>query len=398
MRSLKLIIIFALIVVISSCKSTFYITNTNTQNIDNSGILYALPKTKLNINIEVTETHKQKGPFSDYTYLYFNTKNAITENDVEYRISDISVQNVPVIDSTNIYCINPSKSNSTSLVNLTPEGFIAGINLNDYRAEKIQIEQKDISELSQKNKILDYADYSLKSIQETAYDTIYKEVIRDSVLVRIPIIKKKKVFKSTKKQAKEIADILFLLRDDRNALLIGENDGNNFPDGKAIKIMLEELNKLENQYMSLFTGREIKVKKNYEFNIVPKKILADSLMYIFSFSEKSGVSYINASSGKEIYLKFNGNNELKLTDNFTKINLETNEDDKKGFEGLIYRIPANIITEIIYDNTVIFKKAVKISQFGTLNIIPADIVNDNISIEFYPRYGSLKRISKIKAE
>jgi len=31
----------------------------------------------------------------------------------------------------------------------------------------------------------------------------------------------------------EIADILFLLRDDRNALLKGENDGNNFPDGDS---------------------------------------------------------------------------------------------------------------------------------------------------------------------
>ncbi len=398
MKPFKTIILFAIIILLFSCNSTFYITNTNTQNIDNSGILYALPKTKLNINIEVTEVHKQKGPFSDYTYLYFNTKNAITQNDTEYRISDISVQSIPVIDSSNIYCINPSKSNSTSLVNLTPEGFIAGINLNDYRAEKIQIEQKDISELSQKNRILDYADYSLKSIQETAYDTIYKEVIRDSVLVRIPIIKKKKVFKSTKKQAKEIADILFLLRDDRSALLIGENDGNNFPDGEAIKVMLDELNKLENQYMSLFTGREIKVKKNYEFNIVPKKILADSLMYIFSFSEKSGISNIDESSGKEIYLKFNGNNELKLTDNFTKISLATNKDAKKGIEGLIYRIPANINSEIIYDNTVIFKKAIKISQFGALNIIPSDIFNENISVEFYPQYGSLKRISKIKED
>lgn len=398
MKTYKNILIFLFVILISSCKSTFYIKNTNTLNNNNSGILYALPKTKVKINIEVTETHKQKGPFSDYTYLYFNTKNAITKNEVEYRISDISINTVPVIDSTNLYCINSSESKSTSFVNLTPEGFLAGINLNDYRAEKIQIEQKDISELNQKNRILDYADYSLKSIQETAYDTIYKEVIRDSVLVRIPIIKKKKVFKSTKKQAKEIADILFLLRDDRNALLIGENDGNNFPDGEAIKIMLEELNKLENQYMSLFTGREIKIKKKYEFNIVPKKNLADSLMYIFSFSEKSGISSGNKISGKKIFLKFNGNKELNLTDNFTKFNLLNKLDDKKGYEGFIYRIPANISSEIIYNHKVIFKKMIKISQFGTLNIIPAEIVNEHTSIEFYPQYGSLKRISRIKEE
>ncbi len=113
MKPYKAIAIFAFAILISSCKSTFYITNTNSINNDNSGILYALPKTKLNIHIEITETHKQKGPFSDFTHLYFNTKNAVTKNDVEYRISDISVLTVPVLDSTNIYCINPSENNST---------------------------------------------------------------------------------------------------------------------------------------------------------------------------------------------------------------------------------------------------------------------------------------------
>jgi len=177
MKPFKYILIIIAFIILSSCNSAFYTINTideNDKNISTSGIIYALPKTKLNINVEITEIHKQKGPFSDYTSLYFNTKNSIQKNEVKYKISDISIQTVPVIDTLNIYNINTVTNNSPNFVNLTPEGFIAGINLNDYRAEKIQIEQKNISELNQKNKILDYGDFSLKSIQETKFDTIYK--------------------------------------------------------------------------------------------------------------------------------------------------------------------------------------------------------------------------------
>ncbi|MCF6365707.1 MAG: DUF4831 family protein [Bacteroidales bacterium] len=399
MKPFKFILTALFFITISSCNSTFYTVSTNTDHINNAGIIYALPKTKLNINIEITEIYKQKGPFSDYTYLYFNTKNAIKKNEVKYKISGISVETIPVLDSSNIYCINTKKNNTPNLVNLTPEGFIAGINLNDYRAEKIQIEQKNVSELTQKNKILDYADFSLKSIQETKFDTIYKEVIKDSVLVRIPIIKKKKVFKSVEKQAKEIAEVLFLLRDDRNALLTGENDGNNFPDGNALKTMLIELSNLEKQYMSLFTGQEVKIKKNYNLSIIPEKSKTDSLLFLFSFSKNTGISFNNSQISKNnIYLKLNKNDKLKFTKEYTDLNNKKNKNAPKGLKGLIYIIPADISSEVIYNNTVILEKLIKISQLGTLNLIPSKILQENISIEFYPQYGSLKRISKIKSE
>ncbi len=381
-----------------SCKSEMYVSNVNTYSDSNQGIIYALPKTKLEVEIEITETHKQKGPFAKYTNLYFNTKNAITENSTEYRISNILINSKPVLDSTNIYCFHNADNEIISLLNLTPNGFIAGINISDYQSEKLETEQKNtLSSNSNYNKFIDYADFSLKSIREIQYDTIYKEVLQDSILVKIPIIKKKEVYKSLKKQAKETADVLFLLRDDRNALLKGENDGNNFPDGNALKLMINELNKLEKQYMNLFTGQEIKIKKQYKFEITPNNLNYNTPIYLFSFSEKKGISKEQNSSYKNnIFINLHKNENLVNTNKYTKNNILNSKDKLGNFKGLIYRIPQNITAEITNSKSTLYKKELKIAQAGTLSIIPKNILTKNVKIEFYPKYGSLKRISKIK--
>jgi len=62
--------------------------------------------------------------------------------------------------------------------------------------------------------------------------------------------------------------------------------------------MIEELNKLEKQYMSLFTGREVKIKKTYNVDIIPEKNQKDSLKYLFSFSENEGIYFDNRLSGE----------------------------------------------------------------------------------------------------
>ena len=388
------ILLFLFIIFFTSCKTSFNVVNISDTTAEKTGIIYTLPKTKLIINFEITETHKLKGPFADYTRLYFNSKNAILKNEVEFKITDVTAKTIPIKDPQNVYALNSFGNISVSMLNLTPAGFLAGINLSDYQAEKVQTEQKIITKSYTIDQKLDYADFSLKSIRETQYDTLYKEVLKDSILVRIPIIRKKKVLKSTEKQAKEIADILFLLRDDRNALLKGENDGNNFPDGEGLKLMIKELNSLEKQYLSLFTGREAKRPKNYDFEILPDK---NSLSFeIFRFSNKTGISY--DSIGEPVILTIYTDLSIPVVENFNQAYFKNLRKEGKAFEGLIYRMPADLIAEISFNNKILYKKQLRLSQLGTINLIPEHIINEQTSIEFYPQYGSLKRISKINTK
>jgi hypothetical protein len=334
------------VVWMSSCVSSFRTLNVSENQKPENGLIYSLPRTELKVSIEITEINKQKGPFSEFLHVYFDTESGIKEDEMIYQISDVFIETNPVMDTEQIYAIISGKNSCVNMLNITPEGFPAGINLSDYQAEKIQTEQKILSEKLSESNNLNYADFSLNSIIETKYDTLYKEVLIDSVIVKVPVITKKDVIKSKEKRAKEIADILFLLRDDRNALLKGENDGNNFPDGEALKIMISELNNLEKQYMSLFSGRITKVPKTYTFEFVPQK---DSTDYtIFYFSEKTGIS--DEFNGQPVVMSLSFENTSKILNTYMDQSLVTDFKKNKEYTGFVYRIPAKTECEIYLQN------------------------------------------------
>ncbi len=373
---------FFLFFVLFSCKTSFYTEKISDSTEKKNGIIYALPKTKIIADIEITKKVKQKGIFSDFTHLYFNTKNAIMKNETKYFISDISITTTPILDSSQIYRIVASGNLNPLLLNLSKENFISGINLNDIQAGKVNNGQNSEKNNDAKTNISDYADISLYSVREIQYDTLYKEVLKDSVMIKIPVIRKKEVYKSKAKQAKETANIIFNLRDDRYALLTGENDGNNFPDGNALKTMIKELSELEKKYMSLFTGKELKSKKTYRFEYIPENNSDSIKKTLFYFSEKKGIT--KDTSEMPVTMKIINN----------KTAPEEIFENKKEIKGIVYRIPNKASIKLVSEKNELCKTSVFISQFGSLNLLPSSLFKDKITVEFYPEYGSLKRISK----
>ena len=383
MKTSEIVKFYALIfiVLLTSCKTSFYTQKNSPEDNPENGIIYVLPKSKLIITAEITKEIKEKGIFADYTHLYFNTKNAVLRNSTKFYISDISVKTIPVIDSSQIYRIISPKNINPLLLNLSKGNFISGINLSDIQAGKVNTEQNKIQNQNTKTDISDYADISLHSVREVRYDTIYKEVLKDSVMIKIPVIRKKEVYKSKAKQAKEIAEIIFNLRDDKYALLTGENDGNNFPDGEALKQMLSKLSELERNYMSLFTGREIKIKKNYQFEFIPDNKSGNKSNILFYFSEKKGITKDTTDTPVVLNL-------YDLKPQISKPELQEKN------KGIIYRIPGKAEISILLNTKNLYKTELEIPQLGSLNIIPAKLFKSRITVEFYPELGALKRISK----
>ena len=100
MKSSKIIILAIILFIITSCSSNKNIVKV--ENINNvkkyteNSLIYALPKTVIVVDIEVSKITKRKGPFYSYTEDFLGSiKNIIKTNSTEWAISSINFRTYP---------------------------------------------------------------------------------------------------------------------------------------------------------------------------------------------------------------------------------------------------------------------------------------------------------------
>lgn len=402
MRFIKCLILFLLLVFIGGCSSKKFILNVsnikNVNEIKENPVIYALPKTILVIDVTSISTTKIRGPFHEYAKKYLGIDNVIKKNTTKWSISNIDINSYPVVDTNHIYAVESNIASDAFMLSLTPDGLLTGINTqNNYKIDENKIVQ--LEQNQQEDYYLSYGELSLKNRYQEVYDTIYQEIERDSTFIKIPTVKKQLVKKDLEDQAKELAELILILRDDRSALLVGEGDSEYLPDGEALKEMLDGLDKLEEKYLTMFTGKTIKRKRHYRFEFIPDESKQNMQKILFRFSPEFGILDKTNMDGKPIMLEINTQNTSKpITDFVTNQNiLRRIENEKVENNGIIYRICSKSDVFILNQKKEIFKKSLLVAQFGQTLYLPANLFLDNhYSIEFYPEYGSIKSIRQFR--
>ena len=267
----KLYLFFAL-AAFASCggsqKLYVNVENINeVRTVKNNPIVYSLPKTVVSVKVTAVNEISVKGPYSVYAHKYLGTDDVINENSSIWYIGDTEISTFPVKDSARTYVV---ESNYPCKINFTPEGFIESINANtDYVANSQYY--NEIHNFSQNDdNVNTKSGFNRLNMNinryETVFDTVLHVVDADSIFTAVPTNNKQIIRKSFDEQAQELANQIFILRDDRNALLVGEADTKTQPEGEALKYMVEQLNKLEDSYMSMFVGKKIKITKVSKFH------------------------------------------------------------------------------------------------------------------------------------
>jgi hypothetical protein len=385
-----------LILLFTSCSETLRVLPVTKISNTQDALIYNLPETALIVEAEVEKTVTFKGPFAEYTDLYFQSNRSVKRNETYYRLKTIQVSTVARPDSAHYYAVlNPPEFFGAGFLSLDKN--LAPVGINTETEFEQQNGSKKIHLSNTQEYGPDYADLSIKSVRETVYDTVYTDVFRDSVFVKVPKIYARKQFKSPEKQAKEMAEQIFRLRDDRLALLKGVTDANNFPDGEAVKLMIAELDKYEKQYMNMFTGQKVKSNKKHKFIIIPKADTQEESITLFRFSEKFGVLPAHVEQGEALQLKIKKTQELHTVAAYENYKANQQELKKDKTAGFVYRIPNFAEIIISYKDEVLFEDRMHIAQLGVLSKIPVELIGKpDVQIHFYPEYGALKKISEKK--
>ncbi len=104
---------------------------------------------------------------------------------------------------------------------------------------------------------------------------------------------------TTEEQAAATADMIFSLRKHRLDLITGEAGENVF--GAGLKAALDEIARLEKEYLDMFYGGEVITEEVHTFNIT---ITPDKNEYmVCRFNDKVGIVEVDDLSGKPIVVK-----------------------------------------------------------------------------------------------
>ena len=381
---------------IASCstqKKYIRVENINNVNsVKDNPIIYSLPMTAITVKVTAVNEVSVRGPYYQYASKYIGTDDIITNNSSVWKLGNIEISSYPVQDLTRTYIV---ETNYPCAMNFSPEGFLESVNTKPDFQERNYRDDDTHSNLTSDdlNTRRRFQDINVNRY-ETVYDTVLHVVDADSIFTAVPTTKKNLIRKSLDEQAQELANEIFLLRDDRNALLKGESDGKSVPTGDALRYMIEQLNKLEESYMSMFIGKKIKTEKTYIFTYTPQKGTSQDIL--FKFSPEYGITPKESTKGSPIFVEINDLGDNVAINQYD--DKQTMERQRTGVSqsanGFAYLTNAYAIVKILQNNNSLSEKTLNINQLGTVRYLPSSLMQkDGFKLILYPQTGTIKSLN-----
>lgn len=329
-----------------------YASNIN-QNVTD-GIYYNLPRNVIRLGFTVECLHEIKGKYSNFAKELLETNNYIKENDIRYYIKDVTVDVLTETDSEMIFYISTdekSKDNIELNMRFTSEGNIQSFGIKDDRrdldSENVSFENR----LAQQNTNPDFVYLPLRDDEEDEDGNSTDDKMSE-----------KEIAQSIVEEIKKIRLAYF-------DLISGYQE---IDYGNTITYMLEELKKMEKEYLSLFVG---KVEKNdivKTFYIIPEE--GTNNYSVAKFSDKEGFNSKTGDNVKIVLQEISSSNVKGISEDVIKNTTYNNK--------MVYREPAYVNMKLMKGDEILIDNRIQISQLGNFILLPINKMKlefDNVS-------------------
>lgn len=361
--------------------STGVFAQETNEIVQTDAFFYALPENYFEVKVTVQKETYYKGPLADYAGEISGLSSTIKENRVRYKMLSMTLQEYARADKNQLYKLK--KSGNKHYFKYLSSGLLS-------------MERKTSPNLSKKEETLSlgavggcetvnrFPIYSANAVMEK-YDTTYTYEDIDSVLVQVPHITRSLVIKPTKRQAEEAMESLEKIRETRWLLISGDHE----VDYSQLALMLAELQKMEKDYLALFSGMLETEEKEYTFTVYPTQKVDVFSLPLFRFSATDGITEkeIGTISYSLNFKSLDAQNELirKITTDGEK---QKKKPDNSGTT-IYYRLP-QIYTIILMENgkqSQVFGEY-PVAQLGEVLSLPKKVKQ----FELDPLTGGLKSV------
>jgi hypothetical protein len=329
--------------------------------VSEGSLVYGLPLTVIDVEIEAERVIEKPGPYSRFAADLLGLADVIKSENEAWNITGITLSAHEELDPEEFYVIEASSLFQTNVLVLKKSGLIMDLNPELYNSYR-HMDQKSQNDINRSG----IYDLGSDEYFQARKDTLYRIVSLDTAFVRIPYLVEKKQKLSMDQLAEKAAIRLMELRDGKHLILTGET--NLFPQDEAA---IKEMNRLEKEYTELFTGKILKEKHKFNYQIIPRKNDTGRRVTLCRFSESVGPADSTDKAGAPVILEFVP--EMK-TRNLNIITDKSGSSSAQKFDKLFYRIPDVVNVKVTIGDEVLSISRKLIYQFGEIVRLPANYI------------------------
>lgn len=325
--------------------------------VPQGAIIYSLPSTT--ISLKATARHESfvAGPYAAFAQKYMGLDAKQNSGDF-YTLE--SVEMLPYIEADPAVSVainlGAAKNASANFLNFCSQGLI--VTSDSYTGKPASWRFPSVANNSE------FANSGVASNLANKSTTLYKSVKTADGMEKVPVQQTQVVEKSLEKKAEETANMIFKLRQKRIDLITGETDANY--TGEAMTAVLNEIGRLEQEYLSLFIGKSITDSQTAVFDVIPTASNSKQMYIAFRLSDNQGLLPANNVSGRPIVLELVSDGENIAPTPF-------NEALAASKGRVVYRKPVTVQSKLIDGQTVIMQNRIPVYQLGKILTFPIDV-------------------------
>lgn len=350
----KTIILLGLINIFS-CFAADKVTIKNVRDLTSYGpntFVYSLPRSRIRINITAIRQYTVAGPYNEYAEKYLGMSGQSTSSE-KWEINRIDLESYDEPDADYYYAIESSNSESLlkNIIGITEAGLILKVDATNPFVQYIP-------DYSNYANVIHFTDLSIKKNFIDPNDPEKTKTKKSDFPDDIPTGKHKAGLKNIEEKAEEAANFILKIRKRRFKLISGQYDSTR--GEAALETSIRELNRLEQNYLSLFIGKTYTDTLKKTFYYIPQPDQEIDRFVICYFSDKGGFEETQEGSGKSLVLELK---DMQMTSPLDRLEMPLKSNSNNC---LIYRMPDKATVHVYFGSLTILEGEVKVYQYGTL--------------------------------
>ena len=325
-------------------------------------LTYSLPSTTITLEVEAVQERFHVGPYAKYAEKYLGIRPR-QKDETTFQITEIRMAPLIEADQSRRYTLNVEKGHiEGTFLKLSSAGLISfsDANFGEQSIWRFPVENEG-----------DFSGKGVTSNLTSEAATLYHND-RNSPYDRVSVQQSMIVEKSVDQRAAEAADMILKLRKQRLQIVTGDTDATY--SGEAMGAAIEEMTRLENEYMMLFIGYSEYQTQKMKFEVVPEEGRPGQMYVAFRLSDAAGLLPADDLSGKPVLM------ELVPQSFADPVQPEEDEKSKKGKDKTkkevlaYYRIPAICNVKLLDGGELLLQSRVPVYQLGREASIPVNVI------------------------